>query len=217
MIIIDAQEKLMSKMVRRGEVVGNIAKLIKFAEIAGIPVILTEQYPKGLGRTIDDLRELIPDLKPIEKVSFNCFLSEEFRRRLKENGATTLILVGIEAHICVTQTALQGLNKFRVYVIVDATSSRTEKDLTTAIERMRHEGVVMASTEMAIYEMLEKAGTDEFKEVLGIIKQETPRPSNAPEKSPRMRRRNTIARSATYRPGKSLTSEKTTPKENRRR
>jgi len=181
LIIIDAQEKLMSKIVRREEVVGNIAKLVKFAKIAGIPVVLTEQYPKGLGRTIDDLRELIPDLKPIEKVSFNCFLSEEFRRRLEETGATTLILVGIEAHICVTQTALKGLEKFRVYVIVDATSSRTEKDLTTAIERMRHEGVVIASTEMVIYEMLEKAGTDEFKEVLEIIKQETPRPSNAPE------------------------------------
>ncbi len=169
--IIDVQDKLIQRVVNKEVIIKNITKLVKFAKIIGMPIILTEQYPKGLGRTVDPIRKLIPSVRPIEKLSFNCFLSEEFRRKLEEIDTTTLILVGIEAHICVIQTALCGLDKFKIYVISDAISSRRKEDLTTAIERMRREGVTLASTEMLIYEMLKEAGTDEFKKALEIIKQ----------------------------------------------
>jgi len=106
----------------------------------------------------------------IEKISFNCFLSAEFEERIKQLKRKTLILVGAEAHICVAQTALHALSSFTVHVVKDAVGSRTAENRNIAIERMQQAGAIITSTEMFIYEVLERAGTDRFKEVLQLVK-----------------------------------------------
>jgi isochorismate hydrolase len=160
----------MAKIANREGVVRNIVKLISVTRLLGIPVIVTEQYPKGLGRTLREVNELVPDIKPIEKLSFNCFPSDEFVGRIKATGANTLILCGVEGHVCIMQTALTGVETFKVFVVCDAVSSMDLDDLKIAFERMKQEGVILVSTEMVIFELLEKAGTEEFKEALEIIK-----------------------------------------------
>jgi len=171
LLIIDIQEKLFPHIHKKEEVSKNVRRLIKFVKVVGIPIVLTEQYPKGLGRTIREIKELIPEVKPIEKVEFSCLGSEEFRGALKRLDAKTLILTGIETHICVSQTAIEALDMgYGVHVVSDATSSRREEDRTVGIERMRQGGAVISSTEMLIYEVLRRAGTKEFKEVLRLVK-----------------------------------------------
>ncbi|MEM2969567.1 MAG: hydrolase [Candidatus Bathyarchaeia archaeon] len=171
LIIIDVQEKLFTHIAEKETVLENLEKIIKFMYIIKIPIIITEQYPKGLGPTVPEVKNLISDFKPIEKLEFSCFGSQEFRKALEKTGKKTLILAGIEAHICVTQTAIEGLeNGYKIYVVEDATSSRTLQDKTTAINRMRQNGAIIISTEMLIYELLKKAGTLEFKETLKLIK-----------------------------------------------
>ena len=171
LIIIDVQEKLFSHMAEKEQVAENVAKLIRFAEIMKMPLILTEQYPKGLGRTIPVIRQLLPRKQPIEKIEFSCFESEKFKEALAKLQARTLIIAGIEAHICVVQTAIEGLcSGYNVCVVEDAVSSRKLSDKATAIERMRQSGVTIVSTEMLMYELLKKAGTPEFKETLKLIK-----------------------------------------------
>ena len=171
LLIIDIQEKLFPHIHKKEEVSKNVRRLIKFMKIVGIPIVLTEQYPKGLGRTIREIKELIPEVKPIEKVEFSCLGSEEFRGVLKRLDAKTLILTGIETHICVSQTAIEALDMgYGVHVVSDATSSRREEDRTVGIERMRQSGAVISSTEMLIYEVLRRAGTKEFKEALRLVK-----------------------------------------------
>jgi nicotinamidase-related amidase len=171
LVIIDVQEKLFANMAEKEVLAENLARLMQFAHIIGIPVILTEQYPKGLGQTISQVKGLVPNLQPIEKVEFSCFGSQKFKEALARIQAETLILTGIETHICVTQTAIEGLeNGFRTYVVEDATSSRSLEDKDIAIHRIRQSGVVVVSTEMLIYELLEKAGTLEFKETLKLVR-----------------------------------------------
>jgi len=170
LILIDIQEKLFPHILDREEVAENIRRLIRFARIMKMPILLTEQYPKGLGRTILEIQTLITDIQPIEKVEFSCFGSEEFREALKRLKAKTIIIAGIETHICVSQTALEGLRDYRVCVISDAVSSRRREDKIVALERMKQNGIIISSIEMLIYELLRKAGTPEFKEALKLIK-----------------------------------------------
>lgn len=171
LVIIDIQEKLFPHMAEKEQIAQNVAKLVRFAEIMKIPIVVTEQYPKGLGRTIPELRKLISGIQPIEKVEFNCFGSEEFRETLGKLEAKTLIITGMESHICVAQTAIDGLgNGYAICIVADAVSSRSLSDKAIAIERMGRIGVTLVSTEMLIYELLEKAGTPEFKEALKLVK-----------------------------------------------
>lgn len=171
LVIIDIQEKLFPHMAEKDRIARNVAKLVKFAKIMKIPIVLTEQYPKGLGHTIPEVRRLIPNIRPIEKVDFNCLGSEEFKACLGRLDAKTLIIAGIESHICVTQTAIDGLSKgYEVYVVSDAVSSRSLADKAIAIERMRQSGVTIVSTEMLIYEVLRKADTAEFREALKLVR-----------------------------------------------
>lgn len=171
LVIIDVQEKLFPLVFEKDKILGNIRKLIKFAKIINMPIILTEQYPKGLGPTIPEVKELIPEIQPVEKVEFSCFRSEKFKSLLKDLGIKTLIITGIETHICIAQTSIEGLsNGYKSCVIIDATSSRNPEDKSAALERMKQSGVVIASTEMIIYELLGTAGTQEFREALKLIK-----------------------------------------------
>ncbi|MCX8170452.1 MAG: hydrolase [Candidatus Bathyarchaeota archaeon] len=171
LVIIDVQEKIFPPISDRERVLENTRKLIQFAKIIGMPIILTEQYPRGLGPTIPEIKDLIPDVEPIEKVEFSCFRSEKFREAIERLNVESLIIVGIETHICITQTAIEGAEEgFRVCVVSDATSSRNPEDKEIALERLRDNGVIVASTEMLIYELLKKAGTQEFREALKLIK-----------------------------------------------
>ena len=173
LIIIDVQEKLFERVEDGDRIADSICKLIRFANILGIPIILTEQYPEGLGPTIHRIRELIPNVKPIEKIEFSCMASREFRRRLSEINVKNLVLTGIEAHICVAQTAIEAITSgYKVYVVYDAISSRHRDDKAIAIERMKQHGVYMVTSEMLMYEVLRRAGTQEFKEILKLVRED---------------------------------------------
>lgn len=164
-IVIDVQKKLLPAIHDGQIVLENTNKLLHVAGIMEIPVILTEQIK--LGDTVDELNNLP---RPIEKESFNCFLKDEFVNRLGEMNKSTIILTGIEAHICIAQTALYGLAEYNVHIVADAVSSRKKEDADLGIARCRQAGVTINSTEMVIYELLQKAGTVEFKKVLPLVK-----------------------------------------------
>jgi len=150
------------------KLVGNVKRLLGLAAVMGLPVIVTEQ--EKLGRTVKEVSEKIASFEPIPKIHFNCFESEAFAARVKETGRTTLIIAGIEAHICVAQTALAGHPRFRIHVVGDAAASRSPDNVLVALDRMRASGITITSTEMVIYELLRKAGTAEFKAMLPLVK-----------------------------------------------
>jgi len=168
LVIIDAQEKLMPAISRSEEVAANIVRLARFSRIIGFPVIVTEQ--EKLGATVAAVKECLPDMEPVKKVHFNCFSNHDFTDRVLASGRKTLILTGAEAHICVAQTALGAPSGYTVHVVADAISSRVTENKETALRRMIHAGSVITSTEMFMYEILEKAGTEEFKAVLPLVK-----------------------------------------------
>jgi nicotinamidase-related amidase len=171
MVVVDVQEKLLPFVIGKEEIVKNIQMLIKFAHIMDIPLILTEHYPKGLGVTVPELKEVLEEYVPKEKVIFSCYGCLGFTEKLKELGVKTLMIAGIESHICVQQTALDAMNSgYEVHVIADAVSSRTQGNLDIGLEKMRQFGAVISSTEMAMYEIMERADSKEFKEVLKLVK-----------------------------------------------
>ena len=168
LIIIDVQDKLMPRIPNREKVIANIVRLLKFSHIIGLPILLTEQ--EKLGHTLPEIKKEIPNLQPITKSAFNCFLGDEFTNRIRQIGPKTLILTGVETHICIAQTAIAAIPKFEVQVVSDAVSSRLLDNWAIGLERMRQSGVTITSTEMLIFELLGKAGTDEFRATLKLMK-----------------------------------------------
>ncbi len=168
LVIIDMQEKLVPAVAEKELIIENTVRLVKFSRIIGLPVVITEQ--QKLGDTVPVIRQELMEAEPIAKMHFNCFGADAFSEEIRRLGRNTLILAGIEAHICVTQTALHAVPDFRVHVVSDAISSRSNRNYEVAIMRMQQCGVNITSTEMLIYELLEKAGTGEFKEVLKLVK-----------------------------------------------
>lgn len=167
-VVIDAQEKLLPVIANRDEIIANITRLIQFAEIIKIPVIFTEQ--EKLGSTLQEIASQKRGFSAIEKTHFNCFYNDTFQRAIKGLGKKSIVLAGVEAHICVAQTALHGLREHAIHVVADAIGSRKEENRAVALERMKQSGAIMSSTEMVIYELLEKAGTEEFKLALQLVK-----------------------------------------------
>ena len=171
LVVVDVQEKLLPFVIGKEEIVSNIQMLIKFAHIMDIPVILTEHYPKGLGVTVPEIKEALEEYEPKEKVIFSCYGSLGFTKKLEELGVKRFMIVGIESHICVQQTTLDAMNSgYEVHVISDAVSSRTQRNLDIGLQKMRQFGAVISSTEMAMYEIMERADTKEFKQVLKLVK-----------------------------------------------
>lgn len=168
LLVVDVQERLLPAMSNREETLDNIVKLVRFAKIVRMPVLVTEQ--EKLGPTVGEVGNEIEDLAPVSKIEFDACKRGEFAERLRELGRGTVIIAGIESHICITQTVLHLLQSYKVHVVSDAVSSRTKKNLEVALERMMASGAVISSTEMVIYELLEKAGTPEFKEALKLVK-----------------------------------------------
>jgi isochorismate hydrolase len=168
LVIIDMQERLLPVIADRERVVENALKLVKFAPIIGLPILFTEQ--QNLGETIAELRVELKDIEPLIKLEFDCFESRVFTDRLDQLKRKTIIIIGVEAHICVTQTALHALSHYKVQVVSDAVSSRSTHNWEVALQRMRQAGVIVTSTEMVIYELLGRAGTAEFREALKLVK-----------------------------------------------
>lgn len=170
-VVVDIQEKLLPRIRFHNMVVNNTLLLIEYAKVAGIPIIVTEQYPRGLGHTVADIRNAIPDFNPVTKVTFSCFGEKEFKTALDGFKPENLIITGIETHVCICQTVLEGLADYSIYVPVDAVSSQNKGDWVTALERMKENGADIVSTEMLIFEMMREAGTGEFKKMLPFIRE----------------------------------------------
>lgn len=168
LVIVDMQEKLAPAVSEREKVVSNVVRLVKFANIIGMPVLVSEQ--QKLGPTVREISSELPHCDPVSKLAFDCFAVPEFREKLEKLARRSLIVTGLETHICVSQTAISGLSEYNVHGVSDAMSSRSPHNWEVGVERMRQHGVVITSTEMVIYELLEKAGTDEFKATLPLIK-----------------------------------------------
>ncbi|MCK5296389.1 MAG: hydrolase [Alphaproteobacteria bacterium] len=171
LVIIDVQERLAPVMHSPRDVLDGCSKLIRAASRLSVPVVITEQYPKGLGQTMFDVRDVAPQDCYIEKDTFSCSKNPQFMQKLQTLKSKQIILAGIEAHICVLQTAL-GLKEigFDVFVVADASSSRTEECKKAALHRMRTSGIECVTTEMVLFEWLERSGTPEFKEISALIK-----------------------------------------------
>ncbi len=168
LVIIDMQERLLPVIAEKERVVENVVKLVKFSRIMGLPVVITEQ--QKLGHTVPEVGEWIKDVKPIPKMEFDCFGSSAFSQHVSELNRNAVIVAGVEAHVCVAQTALHGLSDYTVHVVSDAISSRSLHNWEVALKRMGQHGVTITSTEMVIYELLGRAGTPTFKEVLNLVK-----------------------------------------------
>ncbi|MFH1399719.1 MAG: hydrolase [Candidatus Woesearchaeota archaeon] len=169
-VLIDMQEKLLPVMQNIEKVVSNINILIKSAEILKIPLLGTEQNSGKLGSTTQTI--VLPEQSFIfEKEHFSCLGCEGFCSKLKDLQVESVILFGIEAHVCVLQTALSAKEAgFEVYIVADAITSRTEQNKELAIERMRQSGIYVVSTEMILYQLLEKIGTEEFRQIHKMLK-----------------------------------------------
>jgi nicotinamidase-related amidase len=171
LVVVDIQERLLPAIFEKERVVQNAVRLAKGAAVLGVPVLATEQYRKGLGATVPEVALAVPGFAPMEKLAFSACGAEGFGTTLGAQPVAHAILCGIEAHVCVTQTCLdlldQGIN---VFVAADAVSSRTAENYRFGLERMRSAGAVIASTEMLLFELLEKAGTAEFRQILELVK-----------------------------------------------
>jgi len=170
--VIDIQERLLPPIFEKERLVRNSQLLIRLANILSLPVVVSTQYSKGLGRTIPEIASLLPNVRAVDKLEFGCFGNGEFCSAISVlAGRNTLLLCGMESHICVMQTALGALNQgLTVHVAADAVSSRSELNWKLGLERMKEAGAVISSTEMMIYELMSKSGSAEFKEMLQYLK-----------------------------------------------
>lgn len=170
-LIIDIQEKLVQAL-NKAIIVEKAVKMASAAKILNIPVIVTEQYPKGLGATVEELKEALPEgTQYLEKTSFNALLEENIAEKIKNSGKKQIVIFGIETHICVHQTAAALLEKgYDVYVIKDACASRNKYEFKQGIEIMQANGAKISCVEIALFEWLKSAKHPNFKEVQALIK-----------------------------------------------
>jgi nicotinamidase-related amidase len=173
LVVIDIQEKLLPPIFQKEQLVRHAQLLIRAAGILQIPALLSTQYAKGLGCTVPEIASLLPGAEAVDKTLFSCLSSEAFCSALKRLPAerNTLLLCGMESHICVMQSALGALREgYMVHVASDAVSSRTEWNWKIGLERMRAAGAVISSTEMMIYELMRSSSSNAFKELLPHLK-----------------------------------------------
>ncbi len=174
LVVIDVQEKLMPVIDRSAEVILNIERLVRGCHILGVPAILTEQYVKGLGPTVDRVRRALEETsgyEPIEKSCFSAYGCEAFSTRLASLGRKQVLIAGVETHVCVYQTVQDLLARdVSVSVIADAVSSRTPQNREIALQRLVSDGAKLSSTEMALFELTVTAGTDQFRAISRLVK-----------------------------------------------
>ena len=173
LIVVDMQEKLLPPIWEKERLLKNVQLLIRMASVLKIPALVTTQYAKGLGSTVPAVADLLPNTPSIDKLMFSCFGSDAFCSMLKRlpGPRTTVLLCGMEAHICVMQTALGALREgYLVHVASDAVSSRTELNWKIGLDRMRSAGAILSSAEMMLYELMRSSGAPAFKEILPFLK-----------------------------------------------
>lgn len=173
LVVIDIQEKLLPPIFQKEELIRNAQLLIRAAGILKFPALVSTQYAKGLGSTVPEIASLLEGTEAVDKTLFSCFGSEVFCSVLKRlpGQRNTLLLCGMESHICVMQTALAALREgYLVHVASDAVSSRTKWNWKIGLDRMRAAGAVISSTEMMIYELMRASSSAEFRELLPYLK-----------------------------------------------
>jgi len=170
LVVIDVQGKLMNVMPRRAEIMASLQKLIGAAGVLKLPTLVTAQYTNGLGPVCQEIAEATPGVTPMEKMAFSCCGSEEFISAVKVLRRQRIILCGIEAHVCVQQTAFDLMKDYIVYICTDAIGSRQWHDHKVAVERMRDCGAIITTVESAVFELVREAGTAQFKQILPLFK-----------------------------------------------
>ena len=171
LLIIDIQERINAVMKYGETVVENTVKLIKGFKVLNLPVLITEQYRRGLGATESPILEKLGETEIIEKLTFSCCGAPQLMTQLQDKNVKQVVICGIETHVCVQQTALDLLaNGFQVHLVRDAISSRKKIDHKTAIERMQNDGVIVTTAETVLFELLVESMTPEFKDIYKIVK-----------------------------------------------
>jgi isochorismate hydrolase len=173
LIIVDVQDLLMKQMDQEvgKKVIQNICTLITFAKKMSIPIFMTEQYPKGLGKTVPEIKRVQGSVVPIEKVSFSCCGVETFNHQLNQLTRKQVILTGIETHVCVLQTANDLIQKgYEVHSIADAICSRRKLDWEIGLRWMEKRGAMISTTEIIAFQLLKEAGTEEFRGLSKLLK-----------------------------------------------
>ncbi|MEK6776939.1 MAG: hydrolase [bacterium] len=171
LVIVDIQDKLAAVMKHKQQVTDNCLHLIEAAKLLNIPIVVTEQYPKGLGPTIHEIRDALPNYEPFEKMTFDGCGGNGFLEKIASLNRKQMILTGMETHICVLQTCLGLLQKgYFVHLVGNAVCSRGKDDYLAGREWMRDAGAVITCTETALFQLIEKAGTPEFKAISKRIK-----------------------------------------------
>lgn len=170
-LIVDVQDRLVPHIHGNQRVIRRAELFIRGLTILGVPHLFTEQYPKGLGRTHPSLSENLADSQRVEKIEFSCMANDLFRHALQETGRRSLLIAGMETHVCVQQTALDALRDgYLVTVLADAIGSRSPTDRDIALEHMRYEGVRIGTVESVLFELCSVAGTDRFKRLSRLLK-----------------------------------------------
>lgn len=171
LVCIDFQERLFPHVQEPQRVLSRVDLLLSAAKLLGVPLLVTEQYPRGLGPTIEPIRRAFPDLRPVEKMDFSCAASAAFLERFAALHRDQIVLSGIETHICVAQTALGLVSRGEnVLVVADATASRRNLDAQTALHRLDQAGIPLVTAEAVVFEWLRRAGTAEFKAIQAKVK-----------------------------------------------
>jgi nicotinamidase-related amidase len=173
LLVVDMQERLLAAIPAREQLVWNVRRLIDGAQVLGLPVAATEQYPQGLGATVPELAERLGNVP--SKLTFSCGGCPEVFGDLENRGIHKLLVCGVEAHVCVQQTVLDLLaGAWRVYVAADAVGSRHEIDYRVALGRMDSAGATLTTTEAALFEWCQRAGTPEFRKISRLAREEAP-------------------------------------------
>jgi nicotinamidase-related amidase len=176
LLVVDVQEKLAAAMPRRGEVVEACVRLVRGFRRLELPIFLTEQYPKGLGATVAELQEALAGVQPIQKMTFSCCglpddSDQPLARALAKSGCRQVVVCGMEAHVCVLQTAFGLLQRqYAPHVVADAVCSRRDDHRDNALARLLAAGVTVTNHESVLFELLEVAGTPEFKDVSRLVR-----------------------------------------------
>ncbi len=170
-VVIDVQEKFLPGMHEAERLVRTIKLLLAVARRLKLPVLVTEQNPQGVGRTVPQIVEDLAGVAPLEKMTFSCWGAESFREELARTGRKTVILIGIEGHVCLLQTGLDLLHAgYRVHVPVDAVTSRRAETCDVGLQQLKQAGAVITCAEAVVFEMLREAGTEDFRALLPLLK-----------------------------------------------
>lgn len=171
LVVIDLQEKLMPAIEDTSQLEATIVKLISGTKVLGIPTLVTQQYTKGLGETVNSIAGALGEYQPIDKFTFSSLQTEAFAEALKATGKKTVIICGVEAHICVQQTSLELLEAgYDVFVVADCVGSRQGSNCQIALNRMAQAGAVITTYESVLYELLRSAKAEGFKQISNIVK-----------------------------------------------